>query len=112
MERFSHRIALVYTVDVKDVALLHIAATLDPNVNNARLQAWGRNITWNDLLGVLRKLYPNRQFAEDLADPPRFSITTDESEPIALLKKWANQDGWRSLELSVKDNVDSTVSGA
>ena len=102
----------MYAVDVKDVALLHIAATLDPDVSNARLQAWGRNSTWNDLLGVLRKLYPNREFAQDLADPPRLSITTDESEPVALLKKWGNQDGWRPLELSVKDNVDSAVSNA
>ncbi|KAH8806075.1 hypothetical protein F5884DRAFT_681009 [Xylogone sp. PMI_703] len=94
-----------YVVDVKDVALVHVAAALDPHVKNARLQVWGvaRNMT--DILALLKKIYPDRKFIDELPSLPGLSITTDQSESLALLKKWAHQDGWRSIEDTVADGT-------
>ncbi|KAK8087396.1 hypothetical protein PG994_002370 [Apiospora phragmitis] len=39
-------------INVKDVALLHVAATLDPACNGARLQAWGEHCNMNDILAI------------------------------------------------------------
>jgi hypothetical protein len=85
--------------------LLHIAAVLDPEVNNARLQAWGRNANWNDVLAVMRKLRPQYQFIPDLPDAPYLGLSTDTTESFALLKKWGNQDDWRPLEETLADNL-------
>lgn len=96
-------------MDVKDVAVLHVAAALDPDVNHARLQAWGHRCNGNDILAIMRKHYPQHEFVDDLANQTVLTFSADFSEPLALLKKWANQDGWRPLEQTVVENVDSVL---
>ncbi|KAH6654837.1 putative aldehyde reductase 2 [Truncatella angustata] len=91
--------------DVKDLALIHVAAVLDPEVKNARLQSWGHSTHWNDILAVLRKLRPQKNFIEDYPDPQHLKISVDQSDSIALLKKWSDKDGWTSLEDSVFENI-------
>ncbi|KAK0719204.1 hypothetical protein B0H67DRAFT_485772 [Lasiosphaeris hirsuta] len=98
-------IPAVFAVDVKDVGLLHIAAMLNPDTRSERIQAWGRYHTWNEVLAVLRNLYPQRKFIDDFVGLPDLSITTDESKPLALMKKWGNQDGWNAFEGTVRDNL-------
>ncbi|KAH6693494.1 aldehyde reductase [Plectosphaerella plurivora] len=98
-----------YFVDVHDVAALHIAAVLDPEVKNARLQTWGHNANWNDFLPVLRELCPQRDFLPDWPEdfPLTHSPSTDQSESVALLRKWFNQDGWKPLKDSITEAVES-----
>jgi hypothetical protein len=92
---------------VKDVASIHVAAVLDPQVNNARLQSWGHNTHWNDILAILRKLRPQKKFIDDYPNPQHIKVLVDQSEAIALLKKWSGKDVWTSLEESVSDNVNN-----
>ncbi len=94
---------------MKDVAALHIAAILDPDVKNARLQAWGVNCNWNDVLAIMRKLYPSKKFIDDFPTNVQVSFTTDFSQPLALLKKWEHQDGWKTLEETVADNMEGLI---
>lgn len=101
--------SLVFYVDVKDVALLHIAAILDPEVKNTRLQAWAHACNWNDILDIMRRLYPQREFVDNLYDVTKLSMTTDLTEPLTLLKKWAGQNGFRTLEQTVKDDVEAIL---
>ncbi|KAE9376190.1 putative NAD dependent epimerase/dehydratase [Stipitochalara longipes BDJ] len=96
-------------VDVADVALLHVAAILDPEVKNARLQAWAKPCGWNDILAIMRKLYPQRKFIPDLPDAPLLAFSTDVSQPIYLLRKWGHQDGFKSLEQMVEENLKPIV---
>ncbi|PTB47462.1 hypothetical protein M431DRAFT_502007 [Trichoderma harzianum CBS 226.95] len=91
-----------YGVDVKDVAVLHVAAALEPEVNNARLQAWGHKCNGNDVLEIMRKHYPEHRFVDDMDNQTVLTFS-------ALLKKWANQDGWKPLEQTVVENVDSIL---
>ncbi|KAK0611386.1 hypothetical protein B0T14DRAFT_327074 [Immersiella caudata] len=102
----THMLPAMFAVDVKDVALLHVAAALDPDVNSERIQAWGRHRTWNETLALLRQLFPNHKFADDLPNPPSFSITSDLTLPLALLKKWGGQEDWRPIEETFLDNLD------
>ncbi|KAG7122570.1 NAD-dependent epimerase/dehydratase terH like protein [Verticillium longisporum] len=69
-----------FFVDVKDIALLHVAAILDPDIKNARLQAWGHSQHWNDLLAVLRNLRPQEEFIPDYPDRSLLTISTDFSD--------------------------------
>jgi nucleoside-diphosphate-sugar epimerase len=88
-------------VDVKDVALLHVAAALDPEVRGARIQAWANYINWDNALAIMRELYPKDQFADDYVGDVQLSITTDQTEALVLLKKWGNQEGWKTLRETV-----------
>ncbi|KAL3450422.1 hypothetical protein BJX65DRAFT_305259 [Aspergillus insuetus] len=77
-----------FYADVKDVALLHVAATLDPDVKNARLQAWGHSSNWNEILAILCKLRPQKKFVDDYPDPHHLRVSIDQTESVALLNKW------------------------
>ncbi|KAJ9621827.1 hypothetical protein H2204_011743 [Knufia peltigerae] len=96
-----------FYADVKDVALVHVAAVLDPEVKNARLQTWGRSTHWNDVLGILRKLSPGKLFIDDYPDPYHLKVSVDQSESLALLKKWADKNDWTSLEDSISENINN-----
>ncbi|PVH93439.1 NAD(P)-binding protein [Periconia macrospinosa] len=97
------------SVNVKDVALLHVAAILDPDTQNERLQAWAQYCTWNDILSIMRKVVPDRKLIDDFPDMTTLTVTADFSQPLALLKKWGGQDGWISLEDTVTENVKVLV---
>lgn len=100
-------IRIAFYGDVKDVASIHVAAVLDPEVNNARLQSWGHSTHWNDILAILRKLRPQRDFIADYPDPQHVKVSVDQSDSLALLKKWSGKDGWTSLEDSVFESINN-----
>ncbi|KAK5653497.1 hypothetical protein OQA88_8756 [Cercophora sp. LCS_1] len=96
----------IFAVDVRDVALLHVAAALDPEVDGQRLHAWGRPMTWNGALRVLRGLFPKRKLIDDRKNNPSWNIRADVTKELALLKKWGGQDDWRPIEETFLDNLD------
>lgn len=102
-------ICLVIHIDVKDVALLHVAAVLDQECDRARMQAWGEYCNMNDILAILRRLCPQRKFMDDFTNQTKLSITADYRKQLALLKKWGGQDGWTSLEQSVADEMEGIL---
>jgi hypothetical protein len=100
----------VYEIDVKDAALLHVAAILDPEIKNARVQAWGQHCTWNDILAIARRQYPDHQFVDDLSGMAELSISVDCSLALMMLRRWAaGQSDWKSLGETVKDGIDGVV---
>jgi len=79
---------------------------LDTDMRSERIQAWGRYHTWMEVFAVLRKLYPRHKFVDDdFSGLPDLSLTTDESRPLALMKKWGGQGEWRKFEDTVRDNL-------
>ena len=90
-------------IHVRDIALMHIAAVLDPEVSNRRIHAWAKGFNWNDMLAVLRKLYPQKKFIDDLPNMGQFLGTVDDSLGLKLLKKWGGQDAWTPFEQGIKD---------
>lgn len=104
-KRLTNSIHLAFYADVKDVALIHVAAILDPEVKNARLQSWGHSAHWNDILTILRELRPQKGFIDDYPNPYHLKVSVDQSDSIALLKKWSGRDGWTSLKDSIFENI-------
>jgi hypothetical protein len=94
-------------VNVKDVAVLHVAAILDEDTKEERIQAWAAPFNWNDVLAIMRRLYPTHKFVDDFPEPAAFSTITDDSVALKLLKKWAQQDGWKSLEDGIRETISS-----
>jgi nucleoside-diphosphate-sugar epimerase len=101
-------VAVCY-VNVRDVAMVHVAAILDPEIKGERLFCWSKPITLNDILATLRRMYPSHQFIDDLPDQERPRITKDDSLILSLLKKWADRDDWISLEETIRDGMEEVV---
>ncbi|KAF5017801.1 hypothetical protein F66182_10241 [Fusarium sp. NRRL 66182] len=94
-------------VDVKDVARLHVAGILDPELKSTRLQAWGHVAHWNDVLTILRELRPQRRFLADYPETFHIKTSTDQSESVAILNKWGGQNGWKSLMQTISEGIDN-----
>lgn len=92
---------------MKDVALIHVAAALDPELKDTRIQSWGHSTHWNEILSILRKHHPERQFVDDYATSYHLQVFVEQSQSLALLQKWGGKEGWTSLEDGVVANVDN-----
>lgn len=92
-------------MNVKDVAVLHVAGILDKDSKEERIQAWAAPFSWNDVLAVMRRLYPSRKFIGDFPESPIITAAADDAVPLRLLKRWAQQDGWKGLEDSIRENL-------
>lgn len=88
------------------MALLHIAALLDPEVDGWRLQAWAEPANWNDLLRMLQKFCPNNtSIPSNIPNETNIELTTDTTGCVSLLKKWGDQNGFKTTEEAVKDTL-------
>ena len=67
-----------FYVNVRDVALLYVAAILDSTVKNERLYAWSDQFIWNDLFIIFCKSQPEWKSIDDLSDEERMQATVDD----------------------------------
>ncbi|KAK4694394.1 hypothetical protein P7C71_g3180, partial [Lecanoromycetidae sp. Uapishka_2] len=93
-----------WMVNVKDTARLHVAALIDPGIENERILAFCSPFNWNDVLACLGRLYPQKTFPDDIEDEPRDLSKLNNSRGADLLKSFG-RPGWTSLEESVRDNT-------
>lgn len=93
-----------YMVNVKDTARLHVAALVDPDVQEERILAFAYPYNWNAILACLRKIYPDKKFPEDIKDEPRDLSRVDNSRGASLLSSFG-RPGWTSMEDSVRENT-------
>ncbi len=99
------------SVHVQDVALLHVGAILDADVQGSRIPASGDAFDWNDVLGVMRRIYPEREFMARLPDEPRLQLSTDRRLSLDLLERWGGQRRFMSLEECVRDSLENITGG-
>lgn len=91
-------------VNVKDTARLHVAALLDPGVENERILASAHTFNWNGILAVLRKIYPDKKFPTDIKNEPQDLSKLDNSRGAGLLKAFG-RPGFAGLEETVRENT-------
>lgn len=91
-------------VNFKDTAYLHVAALLDPGVENERILAYAQPFNWNDALAVLRKMYPDKLFPANIENEPRDLSKLDNSRGASLLRAFG-RPGFTGLEESVRENT-------
>ena len=95
-----------YFVDVRDTARLHVAGVIDPDIKNERIFAFSETYTWNQILGILRKLRPKHKLVEDIADNSEdLSTVVPKPRAEAILKKNFGQAQFIGLEASLKENI-------
>lgn len=92
---------LEYAIDTIDCARLHVGALLDPDVENQRLFGYAEPYTWNDILAMFRRMYPDRAFMADLPDQGQDLSTVANERASEVLRKFG-RPGFTPLEESVK----------
>ncbi|KAJ4376109.1 hypothetical protein N0V83_001390 [Neocucurbitaria cava] len=90
-----------YFVDVEDVALLHLAALTQPDVQNERIIAMSYRYNWNEILDIFRKIAPDHTFPGKL-DEVLDNGTVDHARAEELLKRVKNGEGWSTLENAIR----------
>lgn len=95
-----------YYVNVQDNARVHVAALVYADVKNERLFTFAHPYSWNDILAVFRKLYPQKKFIDDLPNIGEDKSKVANKRADDLLKRFAGLPGWTSLEQSVKDATE------
>ncbi|KAF7555691.1 hypothetical protein G7Z17_g2004 [Cylindrodendrum hubeiense] len=103
------RTPAMYYSHVTDVAVVHVAAAVDPDVSGLRIQVLAHSYNWNDCLDILRKAYPNRKFVDNfLEGNPTLVYEIENDIAPSLIQKWAGRD-WISLETSVTEMMNFIV---
>lgn len=98
-----------YFIDVVDNARLHLcAAVLDESLQNERIFAFGGHINEKDSIEAIKKARPDVDESKLKVDPDeRRDLTKVPNEVGAgLLKEWYGQDGYKSLQQSLKENLE------
>ena len=97
-----------YYINVQDNARVHVAALIFPDVKGERLFSFAYPYTWNDILAIFRKLYPQKEFMVDIPDLGRDMSKVANGRAEELVKR-LGRPGWASLEESVKAVADTIV---
>ncbi|OBS22849.1 hypothetical protein FPOA_09172 [Fusarium poae] len=96
----------VYYTHVSDVAVIYVAAVIDPEVKGTRIQALAKSFNWNTALAVMRAAYPKEDFEEDfIPGDPTLSYKIENDIAPGLLQKWAGRE-WISLEKGITETID------
>lgn len=88
-------------VDVEDDALLHLAVLTLPEVQNERIFAFAGRFGYGEILDIFRKECPEKKFLEKI-DEVLDQGTVDNARSVELLKKVGKENGFSTLEETVK----------
>lgn len=92
-------------MNVDDTARLHVAALISESVRNERIFAFAQPFTWNDVLGILRKLRPSKSLPDDIQGAEKSNMSVPTQRGAQLLRDVFGRQGWTGLEETVGENV-------
>jgi hypothetical protein len=100
---------LEYFVDVRDNALLHVAALLDPEVKSERLFAFAKEFNWNDIVTIMRRLRPENKLIPDAPREESRDLTDVkdlQDRALKILRSTFGKQAWTSLEESIAQGLE------
>ncbi|GME52371.1 uncharacterized protein K452DRAFT_290798 [Neofusicoccum parvum] len=92
-------------IDVQDVARLHVAAAIHPDVIGERIFAWAEPYNFDTILEILRKQNPGIEFVADFHSGKDLSVVEPRARAEQLLQDLGRQ-GFTSLEDSIRMNSE------
>lgn len=102
LEAYAKGVKPQWFISPVDTALLHISALIHGEVESERLFGYAGRFTYNEILGIYRKLYPERAFHEYLKDEgvDMMNVPNGRAEDVL---KWVKGSGWDCLEQSLRE---------
>lgn len=94
-----------YYINVDDNAAVHVAALIYKDVEGERLFTFANPYSWNTLLALLRKMYPDKSFIEDIEGLGEDKSIVANERAEELLKRISGH-GWIGLEESLRPLTD------
>lgn len=92
-------------MNVVDTARIHVAALVSKSISNERIFASVAPFTWNQILAILRGLYPKKVFVDDFPGTKLTGMSVPTERGVQILREYFGRPGWVSLEETVKENV-------
>ncbi|CZT05838.1 uncharacterized protein RAG0_11766 [Rhynchosporium agropyri] len=106
---FHNFVTPQFAIDTINCARLHVGALLDTTVENQRLFGYAEPYTWNEILAIFRRLYPDRNFMDDLVDAGRDLSTVTNERTAEVLRRFG-KPGLTTLEESIKAATEQILS--
>lgn len=94
--------------DVEDIARLHLASLLFPDVNGERLVSYGGRLNLNDVLAAFRKFDRSRVLPDDIPNLPKDVGKIDNERATELLRR-LGRPGWVTLDESLEPLIEQYV---
>ncbi|KAJ0290303.1 hypothetical protein Brms1b_004882 [Colletotrichum noveboracense] len=94
-----------YFIDVQDDGLLHVAGAVLPDVKGERIFGFAEPFNYDQILGILRKQNPGRNFHDNYAAGEYPFVV----KPIGRAEEFLRRlkgSGWTSLEDSLRLNTE------
>lgn len=91
-----------YYVNVQDTARVHVGALIFPDVQGERLLDFAYPFNWNDILAEFRKLFPDRQFMDDMPGLGKDLSKVANQRAEEIVKRFG-RPGWTNLEDTIRD---------
>ncbi|KAI9163923.1 Aldehyde reductase 2 [Paramyrothecium foliicola] len=101
---FHHVVGNQDFIHVSDTAALHFAAAVLPDVKEERVFGFAGHYTWNGILAILRRNFPDKTFPEDFESNGLPYEVRPRARAVQLLQE-LGRPGFISLEETVLDNV-------
>jgi hypothetical protein len=86
--------------------LLHVGALTDLSLNGERIFAYSQPFHWGQVLDILKKLRPDASLPR-YEDKGEREISTVDTELSIKILRSLGKDGFKQLEQSLKELVDS-----
>lgn len=84
---------------------------LDESLKNERIFAFAAPFNANDAIDAIKKVAPSADTSKLQKDPAELSDLSKVPNELGgkLLKQWFGQEGYKTLEQSVKENLAGVV---
>jgi nucleoside-diphosphate-sugar epimerase len=90
-------------IDVRDAAKLHVGALLDRETEGERLWGFAEGYNWNTILGVFRKIWPEKKFVEGVEGLGWMDIVPPTESAVRVLRNVYGREEWVGLERTLRD---------
>jgi nucleoside-diphosphate-sugar epimerase len=95
-----------HMVHVRDVALLHLAALLEPDVRGERLLAYAEPYNYASLVSAIKTIDPSKTFLKTPTGRQGEDLSVvDTRRGTELLQRYGRASGFAGLEATLRDQV-------
>ncbi|KAH7084154.1 NAD dependent epimerase/dehydratase [Paraphoma chrysanthemicola] len=95
-----------YFVNSQDVGRFHLLGLIHPDIKNERVYPWAEQINVNDILAAFRKLFPHKEFSQDVPGLRKSKWTIEGRAKAEKLLRDLGRPGFVSFDESMRQTAE------